>query len=50
MKNKAKAEAISILLALAKTCLKCGHSWLSRVEQPKECPNCKSRAWDKDGN
>jgi predicted Zn-ribbon and HTH transcriptional regulator len=27
-------------------CIKCGYSWVSRVDQPKECPHCKSRNWD----
>lgn len=22
---------------------KCGYVWMSRVENPKACPNCKSR-------
>ena len=26
-------------------CNKCGHEWKSRLREPKECPNCKSRAW-----
>ena len=27
-------------------CKKCGYSWISRIEQPKECPNCKNRNWE----
>jgi len=26
-------------------CAKCGYEWTSRVEEPEECPNCKSRRW-----
>lgn len=25
-----------------KECKKCGHKWLSRVLNPRACPNCKS--------
>lgn len=28
------------------TCLRCGYTWVSRVEQPKCCPHCKSRVWN----
>ena len=24
-------------------CKHCGYSWISRVEKPKECPDCKAR-------
>jgi len=30
-----------------KKCKKCGHEWLPRVKKPKECPECKSRSWNK---
>jgi len=23
------------------TCRKCGYKWVSRIENPKQCPNCK---------
>lgn len=26
-------------------CEVCGYSWQARVENPKECPECKSRKW-----
>ena len=26
-------------------CNKCGYEWESRVENPKECPECKTRLW-----
>ncbi len=29
-------------------CAKCGHRWFSRIDKPKECPECKSRKWNKD--
>jgi predicted Zn-ribbon and HTH transcriptional regulator len=28
-------------------CEKCGYEWLSRVKEPKACPNCTSRRWNK---
>ena len=29
-------------------CKKCGYEWIPRAEtEPKECPNCKSRKWNK---
>lgn len=26
-------------------CVKCGHSWKKRTENPQECPSCKCRNW-----
>jgi len=26
-------------------CSKCKHTWIPRVENPKECPKCKRRDW-----
>lgn len=26
-------------------CKVCGYDWWSRVENPKECPTCRSRYW-----
>ena len=26
-------------------CSKCKHEWLSRVEDPKQCPRCKRYDW-----
>ena len=31
-----------------KKCKKCKHEWLPRVENPIECPHCKSRDWKED--
>lgn len=28
-----------------KSCHKCNYNWLGRVEDPKECPYCKSYKW-----
>lgn len=28
-----------------KTCSKCGYKWLSRINNPKRCPNLKCTAW-----
>jgi predicted Zn-ribbon and HTH transcriptional regulator len=30
-------------------CQKCGYSWFARIEHPKCCPGCKSRAWKSRG-
>jgi len=30
-----------------KKCSKCNYEWKPRVDDPVECPNCKSRDWDK---
>ncbi len=29
-------------------CKKCGHSWIPKVEEVRQCPKCKSAWWDKD--
>lgn len=29
-------------------CLRCGNKWVPRVENPIECPVCKSRDWNKE--
>ena len=29
-----------------KICKRCGYQWQARVKKPKECPDCKSRAWE----
>lgn len=26
-------------------CKKCGYEWEARTNNPKECPQCKSRHW-----
>ena len=28
-------------------CLKCEYEWEPRKKDPKECPECKSRDWNK---
>jgi len=28
-------------------CERCGEVWFPRIASPKECPNCKSRDWNK---
>lgn len=28
-------------------CIKCLHQWISRIEQPLQCPKCKSYNWNK---
>ncbi len=30
-----------------KTCLKCGHQWIPRMDDPKMCPKCKTYNWSK---
>jgi len=32
-----------------KKCLKCDYEWYSRIDNPVECPKCKSREWNKKG-
>ena len=27
-------------------CLRCGHEWTRKQEQPKRCPKCKTPYWD----
>jgi len=29
-------------------CLRCGYQWIARTEQPKECPACKARSWNRE--
>lgn len=29
-------------------CKRCKYIWDTRVDQPKACPDCKSRDWDKE--
>lgn len=29
-------------------CLKCGYIWKPKVKAPRECPDCKSRRWNKE--
>ena len=30
-----------------KVCQQCGYTWVSRVEDPVQCPRCKRYDWDK---
>lgn len=30
-------------------CVKCGHVWQSRAENPVQCPRCKSYKWKDNG-
>lgn len=33
---------------MKKHCLRCGHSWIGRVEHdPVSCPRCKSPYWNR---
>lgn len=29
-----------------KICLRCEHEWITRMEEPKACPRCKSHLWN----
>ncbi len=31
-------------------CKSCGYEWLPRTNNPVECPNCKTRKWNKKQN
>jgi rubrerythrin len=33
---------------MQKECLICGYLWDARKDNPKACPECKSRNWDKE--
>lgn len=28
------------------TCIRCGHTWESRIPNPVKCADCKSRLWN----
>lgn len=32
-------------LPIPKVCLRCGHHWKSRVENPVRCAKCRSKYW-----
>ena len=39
---------IPFIMLLKKTCLRCGHKWVQRVEHdPVSCPRCKSPYWNR---
>jgi len=29
-------------------CKRCGHKWIPQVAEPKQCPSCRSRYWNRD--
>ena len=29
-------------------CKRCGHKWVPLVDEPKQCPDCRSRYWNRD--
>ena len=29
-----------------RSCKKCGHVWLKRIDEVLQCPNCKTARWD----
>lgn len=37
---------IRTIMRTMKKCQQCKYEWKSRVANPKECPNCKSRRWN----
>lgn len=39
-------SSIQIVAAYKKTCGRCGHSWISKLENPKLCPSC-CQPWNK---
>lgn len=39
------AIRIASLKTLSCKCTRCGVKWIPRVENPRECPNCKSYDW-----
>jgi len=30
------------------TCKRCGHFWIPKKEEVRQCPKCKSAWWDKE--
>jgi len=28
------------------SCLRCGHEWEPKLEEPRQCPKCKSAYWN----
>lgn len=33
------------LILKGQKCTKCKYQWFSKVDKPKQCPNCKSMNW-----
>ena len=29
-------------------CKRCGHVWISRVDNPVQCPGCKNTLWNEE--
>jgi DNA-directed RNA polymerase subunit RPC12/RpoP len=47
MRSVLKGEKMAGNESFVKRCLRCGHSWVKRVEgRPQVCPFCGSRYWD----
>ena len=39
-----------VMLMKKNKCVKCDHEWIQRTEKKSvECPDCKSRKWNKKG-
>lgn len=49
MENRTCIPALIMTMMMGmERCIACGYEWRSRVESPKECPQCKSRRWSGD--
>lgn len=42
--NQLATPAVTIL---SLRCTRCGHNWIPRTANPKECPACKSPYWNR---
>ena len=36
-----------INISAAASCYRCGHWWKTRTSEPKKCPRCRSKHWDR---
>jgi len=38
-------KELNVVADKHRLCLVCGYDWTPKVENPKQCPNCKSMRW-----
>jgi len=43
-----KGEIMKIQLPKKLECKRCGHQWIPRTDDVRQCPKCKSAHWDKE--
>jgi predicted Zn-ribbon and HTH transcriptional regulator len=39
--------AVKKVTRLECTCEKCGYHWISRLDNPAQCPKCKTAYWNR---